>query len=173
MEREKMPSKNTKKQDAVVPLFAPTPAETGESERRDAFRMRTSDWCNQYEKLLTKEKEMQKLTVEMFAEAEQELVHGLRTVTANQLEACNDINRGMLKLWNLVEMNNTTNAATQKKLQARLQANITLTEALITGDWKPLSAEEVAEAEAEAEKLNAELEALLEKKAKADAKLQV
>ena len=64
-------------------------------------------------------------------------------------------------------------AATQKKLQVRLANNIALTDALITGDWKPLSAEEVAEAEAEAAKLEAELEALLEKKAKADAKLQV
>jgi hypothetical protein len=172
MEREKLPSKKTE-EDTVVPLFAPTPAETGESERRDAFRMRTSDWCNQFEKLLTKEKDMQKLTVEKFAQAEQELVHGLRTVTANQLEACNDINRGMLKLWNLVEMNNTTNAATQKKLQARLTANIALTDALISGDWKPLSAEEAAEAEAEAAKLAADIAELMELKAKADAKLAV
>jgi len=172
MEREKLPSKKTE-EDTVVPLVAPTPAETGEAERRDAFRMRTSDWCNQYEKLLTKEKQMQKLTVEVFAEAEQELVHGLRTVTANQLEACNDINRGMLKLWNLVEMNNTTNAATQKKLQARLEANIALTGALISGDWKPLSADETAEAEAEAAKLAADIAELMELKAKADAKLEV
>lgn len=172
MEREKLPSKKTEEA-TKVPLFAPTPAEAGESERRDAFRMRTSDWCNQYEKLLTKEKDMQKLTVEVFAEAEQELVHGLRTVTANQLEACNDINRGMLKLWNLVEMNNTTNAATQKKLQARLTANIALTDALITGDWKPLSAEEAEKAQAEVDELNAKIAALVEAKAKADAKLEV
>ena len=172
MEREKLPSKKTE-EDTVVPLFAPTPATCGDSERKDAFRMRTSDWCNQYEKLLTKEKDMQKLTVEAFAEAEQELTHGLRTVTVNQLEACNDINRGMLKLWNLVEMNNTTNSATQKKLQARLTANIALTEALITGDWKPLSAEEAQQAQADVDELNAQIAALLEEKAKADAKLEV